>query len=256
MTNTPLERLAYYLGMSKPKQALLLPRAFLVFGLLLAYFLPRLDRFVPGGAPITQIFLELIWFALMVFGVLGHRKSYRKKYGEMAYRAIAFRFFIPAGILMLNGIVRPIWVAGGDVPLFVWLRILLGLYFLAMGILLEIKGIKSLGIDRVVFIYTVFPERGTQVQSALYEYLRHPLYAAMSHIALGIALLSGTFPGLLCSLIFVLKLWLWSKLEEKELIERFGESYRNYQKKVPAFFPKLNQLKGFVRIVFKFKVTV
>jgi protein-S-isoprenylcysteine O-methyltransferase Ste14 len=28
------------------------------------------------------------------------------------------------------------------------------------------------------------------------------------------------------------------RMEERELVERFGKSYREYQKKVPAFIPR------------------
>lgn len=250
MTNNAsgLHRLAHYLGVAKPQLAFLLPLTFIIAGGSLAYFLPHVDHYVPGGAPVTQIFLELVWFALMVYGLLGHRKSYREKYGERAYLKMVEHYFLPAGILMLNGVLRPIWVMGGTVPFFgdrPLLRFVVGFYLVSVGILLEVKGVKSLGIDRVVFVYTVFPERGRQIQSALYQFLRHPLYSAMSHIALGIACLAGTAAGLGCALIFAGKLWLWSKLEEKELVERFGESYAKYRNEVPAFIPKLKQLKTF-----------
>lgn len=250
-----LERLAHYLGFSKPRHAYLLPLVFLAGALLLVYLLPILvDPYVPGGAPVVQIFLEVLWLFLMVWGLLGHRKVYRERYGEKAYRKMVLHFFFWAGILMIAGALRPIWVEGplmGWLPL--WLRILLGIYLMVVGFLLEFRGVKALGIDQVVLVYTVFPERARHVQSELYQFLRHPLYAALSHVALGIAVLSGTLPGLLCALVFVTKLWIWSKIEEKELVEKFGESYLEYRKKVPAFIPKLKTIKGFFQAIFKWQ---
>lgn len=226
----------------------ILPLFFVVFGFFIARSLPRLDAVMPGGAPVTQILVEGIWFVLMVWGVLGHRKSYREKFGEAAYSKIAVRFFLPAASLMFAGILRSIWVAGPVVlpPALRWAG---GIYFLAMGLLLEFRGVQSLGIDRVVFVYTIFPERGTLVTSKLYQFLRHPLYSAMTHMALGISLIAGTATGLLCWGVFALKLFVWSKIEEKELIERFGAGYKEYCKNVPAFFPKFKRQSEYLRLL-------
>jgi protein-S-isoprenylcysteine O-methyltransferase Ste14 len=39
-------------------------------------------------------------------------------------------------------------------------------------------------------------------------------------------------------------------VEEKELLERFGEGYKKYKKEVPAFFVKLKDLKKYFTIIF------
>lgn len=199
-----------------------------------------------------QIFLELVWFVLMVWGLLGHRKRYREKYGERAYRKIVEHYFLLAGILMFAGALRPLWAEGTPpdwLPL--WPRLLAGGYLLAVGFLLEARGVEALGIDQVVLVYTVFPERARHVQSRLYQYLRHPLYAALSHAALGLAVLAATRQGLLCALIFMAKLWVWSKIEERELVEKFGEGYLEYRRKVPAFLPKLKTMRHFFKALLK-----
>ncbi len=47
-----------------------------------------------------------------------------------------------------------------------------------------------------------------------------------------------------------LGLWAWVRLvEEKELIRRFGPSYHNYRKHVPAFWPHLHDLREFSRFL-------
>lgn len=223
----------------------------LCLGLIGLTILPWLDPLVPGGAPVVQLFLEGVWFCLMVFGVWNHRISYREKYGELAYQKIVRHFFFFAVIIMFIGLLRPLHVKSAEVfwiP--VWFRILIGLYFLIAGILLYRKGVLSLGIDRVLFVYTIFQERGKQIQSKLYQFLRHPLYAAMIHVSVGLALMAGKVDGSWCALIFILKLILWSKIEEKELITRFGTSYLEYKKDVPAFIPKLKRVGAFWKTLF------
>jgi protein-S-isoprenylcysteine O-methyltransferase Ste14 len=34
-------------------------------------------------------------------------------------------------------------------------------------------------------------------------------------------------------------------VEEKELVKRFGPAYSEYRQRVPAFWPRLGDLKGF-----------
>jgi protein-S-isoprenylcysteine O-methyltransferase Ste14 len=67
-----------------------------------------------------------------------------------------------------------------------------------------------------------------------------------------LALLNGTWFALTCVLIFMLGLWGWVRLvEEKELLERFGPSYAEYRRRVPAFWPRPRDLGRF----FKFLIT-
>jgi hypothetical protein len=42
-------------------------------------------------------------------------------------------------------------------------------------------------------------------------------------------------------------------VEEKELIQRFGQGYKKYRENVPAFFVKLKDLKKYFSILCKFK---
>lgn len=82
--------------------------------------------------------------------------------------------------------------------------------------------------------------------TALFTIMRHPAYTAAQCIAFGLALLNGSWLALACALIFPLGLWGWVRLvEENELIVRFGPAYVDYRKRVPAFWPRLCDLRGF-----------
>ncbi|GAH80821.1 unnamed protein product, partial [marine sediment metagenome] len=51
-------------------------------------------------------------------------------------------------------------------------------------------------------------------------------------------------------LIFLVGMKIHLKLvEEKELIERFGEQYKKYRENVPAFFVKLKDFKKYFSIL-------
>lgn len=240
--------LAEKLGLPHPALVLVVAAvaAFLSFGVILS--LPALDPRLPGGAIITQILIELVWLLIMWYGFMGHRQTYRDRYGEQAYLYAAIRFFLPAGILMLEGALRPAFLSGPAlIPPIV--AAVLGSFGIVQGGLLGLRAIKSLGLARAALVYSYFPDQDHLVQSRLYAYLRHPLYAMMAHIAIGIALLSNNALALTCSLIYFAKLVMWSLLEEKELKERFGRSYEAYRQETPAFFPRLQDLPGFWRIL-------
>jgi len=87
----------------------------------------------------------------------------------------------------------------------------------------------------------------------IYAVIRHPVYAGVLRLGMGLALLNGNafslFFGLLLS---PLALTSWVRLvEERELIERFGSGYIEYRKETPAFWPRPRDLKKFFRFVLK-----
>ena len=84
----------------------------------------------------------------------------------------------------------------------------------------------------------------------IYSYLRHPGYAMLIYMALGFALLRNNLLAILTALIYVIPNLLEIKLEDEELIERFGEEHRRYIKETPAIFPRLKDLERFFKLVF------
>src|SRR5467141_1041233 len=78
---------------------------------------------------------------------------------------------------------------------------------------------------------------GELFTGGLYAYVRHPRYTGMFCAVVGAALLAGT-PRLWAILAawWILAL-IVIRLEERELAVRFGPSYIEYRKRVPAFLP-------------------
>ncbi|MFX1548484.1 MAG: methyltransferase family protein [Promethearchaeota archaeon] len=71
-----------------------------------------------------------------------------------------------------------------------------------------------------------------------YHIIRHPIYVGSSFLFLGYSL---SFSSLICSIVILLILVLWLNkrmtLEEKLLIEAFGDDYRNYMKHTKRLIP-------------------
>jgi protein-S-isoprenylcysteine O-methyltransferase Ste14 len=126
----------------------------------------------------------------------------------------------------------------------------LGWVLIITGALLALRVLQTFGLDNLTMLYVYFPEEGRFVDHEIYDILRHPAYGAAQRIALGLALLDGTWFALSCALLFMLGLRGWVRLvEEKELLERFGRSYAEYRQRVPAFWPRLRDLGRFYKFL-------
>ena len=77
------------------------------------------------------------------------------------------------------------------------------------------------------------------VAIGIYKYVRNPMMIGVWSVLLGEAILFFSFWVLIWFLIFftasILFVTLW---EEGDLESRFGESYREYKKKVPRWIPR------------------
>jgi protein-S-isoprenylcysteine O-methyltransferase Ste14 len=88
------------------------------------------------------------------------------------------------------------------------------------------------------------------VDSAIYGVIRHPIYAGALRVIIGLALLNGNANALAFIPFILLGMFAWLRLvEEKELIERFGVSYADHRKRVPAFWPRPRDLGKFFRFI-------
>ncbi len=212
--------------------------------------LPVVDRYLPGGAVTTQGVLELLWLADMRLGFLGHRQAYRQRYGRWAYQQAAVRYFLLAFVLMMVGLIRPAFVSGA--PLYSNLPgDLLGTLLIVQGAALGVRAFQAFGLDRATLVYSYFPEEDRLVNSQIYTFVRHPLYAMWMHISLGLALVSNNMIALGCAATFIAKTLIWTRWEESELLERFGTNYEEYRRRTPAFFPRLRALPAFWRMLIK-----
>ena len=72
--------------------------------------------------------------------------------------------------------------------------------------------------------------------------VRHPRYLMVSIGIAGWCLMSNYAGVYLMGVASIIGLLLIIKLEERDLVVRFGEDYRNYQKEVPALVPRLAEV--------------
>src|SRR3989344_4342813 len=76
--------------------------------------------------------------------------------------------------------------------------------------------------------------------TGLYKYIRHPQYVGFSLIIIGFLLQWPTFITVFMAPFLLVRYWRLSKLEEKEMEDKFKDSYPEYERHTPAFIPSLN----------------
>src|SRR5678815_699334 len=106
---------------------------------------------------------------------------------------------------------------------------------------LEFQYWRHLSIATLVGITELSPsgqQKGRLLQEGIYGVVRHPRY-----LSAGVSVIAGAFfinyAGLYILVLLLVPVgYLMIVLEERELIERFGEEYRKYQRSVPRLIPR------------------
>ena len=75
------------------------------------------------------------------------------------------------------------------------------------------------------------------VDSGIYKYIRHPMYASLFYLCWGSFLKNISIVSSLLTLAVTLLLGLIAKIEEKENVSKFGDAYLEYMKKSKRFLP-------------------
>jgi len=77
----------------------------------------------------------------------------------------------------------------------------------------------------------------TLTRTGPYRITRHPIYTGILLALAGSALERGMVRSVLAVILCALALWLKIAVEEKLMIERFGEQYLRYRREIPALIP-------------------
>jgi len=117
----------------------------------------------------------------------------------------------------------------------------IGFIFFLFSFVLRKRSMKILGKYHSVHIEIRKNHR--LIQNDLYGYMRHPYYLSVITELLAFPLIPNAYYSFCFSLFFYLPLVLIRVyLEEKAMIEKFGEEYLLYKRSVRAFLP-LRRLK-------------
>ena len=224
--------------------------ALTLFALITSYFI--ITDQIPTWSIDSQIIIIALGFLVMSL-FFSRKEAYKEKYKELAYRNAFAHYAMPGLALIMSAIAHAGYMNGPFVPQGWWTIIFLvfGWFMLCMGGILWIRSVFVFGADNLALLYVYHPEEGRIIDFDIYDILRHPIYAGVLRVGIGLALLNGNANAIAFAILLPLGFASWIRLvEEKELIERFGQSYLDYRKRRPAFWPRLQDMGKFFRFIF------
>ncbi len=225
--------------------------ALALFILVTAYFI--ITDQIPTWSIDSQIIIVALGFLVMSL-FFSRKQAYKEKYKELAYRNAFAHYAMPGLALVFAAIAHAGYMNGPFIPPGWWTIVffVVGWFMLCIGAILWIRSIFIFGADNLALLYVYHPEESRIRDSNIYGILRHPIYAGVLRVGIGLALLNGNANAIPFAILLPLGFTSWIRLvEEKELIGRFGQSYLDYRKRTPAFWPRLRDLGAF----FKFLLT-
>jgi protein-S-isoprenylcysteine O-methyltransferase Ste14 len=147
------------------------------------------------------------------------------------YHGIA-RFFAFESVFILVLLNYRVWFSNpfSVLQIISWFLLISSLYAVVTGyLLLKRKGKPSIN----------FENTSSLVKSGIYGYIRHPLYLSVFLLGTGVVLKDPGSVQLILGLINLVAVWITARIEEKEMIEKFGDDYVSYIKETKMFIPFL-----------------
>jgi protein-S-isoprenylcysteine O-methyltransferase Ste14 len=177
-------------------------------------------------------FANVIWVSYSTKGSAGKRTTPHARRLRIVALALAVLYF--AGTLLYA--LLPSLVMFLSIPLPDWFRlVMVGLA--ALGISFVSWGYWALGKNWAPSVSGVKKDT-VLVTTGLYGFVRHPIYLGAIIFLAALALVAANLLILLPTLALLTLLYASIDEEEAMLIDRFGDEYREYVKRIPRFIPK------------------
>lgn len=199
-----------------------------------------------------RYFLGLVLIIIMpvviTFWVIIHggSKQWRKRSPEMAYSFAGFFILI---VVLLAWSYR-IRLLGADLGFNLLLFVIGTLIYIASFVLW--KPVKNhLDFKTFAGVPEITNRKIELIQDGPFAIVRHPRYLMVAIGVTGWCLMSNYAGAYLIGLLSIAGLFLIVWLEERDLVIRFDDEYRAYQKQVPQLIPTVSGVKKFWRENFR-----
>ena len=140
------------------------------------------------------------------------------------------RFFAFESVFILVLLNIKVWFAipFSFLQLASWILLILSIYVVITGFLLLKKEGKP---------DSNFENTSLLVKSGIYGYIRHPLYLSIFLLGTGIMLKDPAPLQLILAVINLIAVYFTARIEEHEMIVKFGDEYKSYMKDTKMFIP-------------------
>ena len=132
-----------------------------------------------------------------------------------------------------------VWLVGPDLGTH-WIPIGIAFVFTGVTLWLEPQYWKHLSVAMLVGVPELSREerKGELLQEGIYGVVRHPRYVSAGIGMMASVLFANHLGPYLLMLVVVPAGLVMVVFEERELVGRFGDDYRKYQRQVPRFIPR------------------
>ena len=205
--------------------------------LMAAFFFYFVDKLVWFAPLISQLIMAI---TTIIIGYLHIRTSdaYRRKYKESAYQYHFYHIMIPYLVVWYACFFHPLFI-NGKALLPYWISISTGILCIIIAVLtnihIERSGFKNIthGMD----IFSIYPEETSAVHGEIYSCIRHPLYFLLVIGALGLSIFMNNWMSIFAALFLILPSLIIGKIEDNELVKRYGDQHKQYIKETAMLFP-------------------
>jgi len=145
------------------------------------------------------------------------------------YHGIA-RFFAFESVFILVFLNYKVWFIDPFSPfqLVSWIMLTLSAYVVIDGyLLLKRRGKPDSNFENTSLL----------VESGIYGYIRHPLYLSIFLFGTGAMLKDPKPVQLVLGVVNLIAVYITARIEEKEMILKFGDDYRHYMTRTKMFIP-------------------
>ena len=145
------------------------------------------------------------------------------------YHGIA-RFFSFESIFILVLLNIRIWFHNPFLPyqIISWIFLIMSIYFAIAGFVL----LKKIGKPTANFENT-----SILVKTGLYKYIRHPLYFSLFLVGTGVMMKDLQILQIIFGAMNLIAIYITARIEEREMIAKFGNEYLEYKKETKMFIP-------------------
>jgi protein-S-isoprenylcysteine O-methyltransferase Ste14 len=141
-----------------------------------------------------------------------------------------FRYFAVQGLVVLILLNAPFWFQDpfSAPQVFSWILLILSIALATAGYLTLRMAGKPQGS---------FENTTRLVDTGVYRWIRHPMYASFFYLTWGALLKHPSIPALCLAIFITTHLYATTLTEEQEMVERFGGTYTSYLDRTHRFIP-------------------
>jgi protein-S-isoprenylcysteine O-methyltransferase Ste14 len=157
--------------------------------------------------------------------------SYRVKFkapGDIWFQLPGLILWIIILIFSFGDYKGPIYSIGSTANI-------IGAILFSIGLLIRLIAAYTLGMNYSSFL--VIRKNHKLIKRGLYKYVRHPVYTGVFIGAFAIPVYTSSIPGFLMFLLSIPLFMYRMEIEERMLIEEFGDEYRDYMENTWRLVP-------------------